>query len=472
MRLRRLVVLFTIISFATVNLQVLSKEIQANINKQTPSKTRNLKGSVFDYKAEFINQEWWENFNDPILIEYILKAASDNNDLKTAGLRVSEAKAILIETLGKEFPIIAAGADYQRNKTSDNIAMGNFKIPSYTQNTFNFPFMMNYELDLWRKNRIRTIGASKQLEATKYDERASYISLTSTVATVYFNLIKTDKLIDIQKQLVELKTNQQDLTLEKYENGLCPLSDYLNSKKQLLEAQNTLADMQKQSGILLNQLSVLVGESVDTSVDLRRNSIDSVDFVKELPDSIKSDIVKRRPDILKAEALLQKYKIDEEIARRDFLPNIDIMGQFGFMANSFSKTFVWDSYTASFGTSLMQTIFSGGQRRARLKAKKFQYQEMLESYQKTILQSFQEINDSFAVLKSDNLKYSNNLDRLNCENENLNLIESKYEAGSISYLDTLEYKVKQLNLQKEIIQSKTDCLVDYLSLYKASGGQL
>jgi NodT family efflux transporter outer membrane factor (OMF) lipoprotein len=470
MLIYRLLAISLVINILFFQYPVFSKQ-----NNQTESSInlqKNLKGTVYDYRDEFINKSWWERFNDPVLIDYILKTSYANNDLKSAGLRVSESSALVMESLGKEFPVVVAGADYQRNKTSDNISMGSFKLPSYTQNTFNLPFMVNYELDLWQKNRLKTIGVTKQLEAARYDERAAYISLTSAVAAVYFNSIKSDKLIEIQKQLVDLKIVQSELVKEKYENGLCPLSEYLTAKKLLLESENTLSDFTKQRGILLNHLAVLTGESVDSVMGLKRSNIDDIDVLKDIPVFLKSDIVKRRPDILKAEALLQKYKIDTELARKDFLPTIDITGQFGFLSNSFAKTFEWDSYTASFGTGMMQTVFSGGQKRARLRAKKFQYEQMLENYQKVLLQSFQEVNDSLAVFKFDNDKLSNNKDRMIFEKDNMDLIDAKFESGAISYLDTLEYKIKLLIIEKELVQSKADCLIDLLSLYKASGGQL
>jgi len=439
---------------------------------ETKKQDKALKGSVTDYRAEFINKDWWNRFNDPVLSEYIFKAANANHDLKMATLRVSETKAIVQQYFGKEFPVVSLGGNVQREKTSDNVSMGNFKLSTYSQSKFNFPLSVNYELDLWQKNREKTLGAAKELEAVKYDERAAYISLTSTVAAVYFNTLMTDKLIELQKQILDLRKEQFELTKEKNTYGLCPLSDVIQSEKTLTEAQTALTDLEKQQSIFMNQLSVLIGESVDNAGSLKRSSLDDIDLIKDIPSSIKSDIVQKRPDILKAEALLQKTKIDVDLARKDFLPSIEITGQYGFLANSLSKTFNSHSYIASVGAGLMQTIFSGGQKIARLKASKFKYEQMIESYQKTILQSFQELNDSLASLKADNTKNDNNISCVNLEKKNLNLINTRYKVGTISYLDSLEYKSKLITLEKEQIQSKTDCLIDSLSLYKAAGGKL
>ena len=97
---------------------------------------------------------------------------------------------------------------------------------------------------------------------------------------------------------------------------------------------------------------------------------------------------------------------------------------------------------------------------------------MLNSYQKTILTSFQEVNDSLASFKFDSKKNNENLDRINLEKDNYVVINNRYAYGAISYLDTLQYKENIYTLEQEQIQSKTDCLIDSLSLYKAAGGSL
>jgi outer membrane protein TolC len=224
--------------------------------------------------------------------------------------------------------------------------------------------------------------------------------------------------------------------------------------------------------LLLNQLAVLTGDSSDNSSSLKRTSVDEIEIVKDLPQKIQSDVVLKRPDILKAEADLQKARIDVSLARKDFLPSFPITGQFGFNSNCFSKAFNWGSYTASVGSGIMQSVFTGWQKTAILKSKKYKYQEMLENYQKTILESFQEVNDSLASLKFDSEKNNNNIQRLKLEKDNMGVINNRYALGAISLLDTLRYKERVYSLEKEQTQSKTDCLVDSLSIYKATGGKL
>lgn len=432
------------------------------------SSAQTLQASAEDSKAQYINKDWWDKFHDPILKGYILKAIKDNYDLKIATLKVEEANAAVQEYFGKEFPGINLGLNFLRNKTSGNISSS----AASTQNTYIAPLSVSYELDLWKKHREATIGKEKELESIKYEEMAAYISLCSTISTVYFNVISTDRQLQIQEELVELRKNILDMIKENNKYGLSPTTDVILADRALTEAQSGLNDLKKRQSILLNQLAVLTGDTSDNSATLKRTSIEEIELIDDLPQNIQSEIVQKRPDILKAEADLQKSRIDVSLARKDFLPSFPIIGQFGFNANSFAKSYNWDSYITSIGGGLAQSVFTGGQKRARLKIKKFQYQEMMENYQKIILKSFQEVNDSLASLKFDSQKNNDNIERINLEKDNLEAIQNRYSLGSISLLELLQYKERIYSLEKDQIQSKTDCLVDSLSLYKAVSGKL
>lgn len=441
-------------------------------NAASKPSSKPLRATVEDYRLQYINKDWWDKFNDPVLKQYILKAVSNNYDLKIISLRVKQAGESARESLGREFPTLDINGDFSRRKTSENVSMGSFKIRSYSQNSYNFPIIANYELDLWLKNRDKTLSMKKQLESAIYDEKTAYIALCSEVAGNYFNLVSTDKQLQLQEEIINLRKEILELTKESYNLGLYSASEVTQADKAYTEAQSVFNDLKKAQAILLNHLAVLTGESSNDSSRLDRESIDRIDLLKSPPESLNSDIVRERPDILKAEAQLQKAKIDVKIARKDFLPEFSIIGQFGFNANSLSKVFNWNSYVSSIGVNLFQGLFSGGQRSARLKLKKYQYDEMLNSYQKTILTSFQEVNDSLASLKFDYIKNNDTIKRIEDEKENFRIINNKYTYGAISYLDTLQYKERLISLEKEQIQNKTLCLIDLLSLYKSAGGKL
>lgn len=433
---------------------------------------KQFKASVSDYKADFINKDWWNKYNDPMLLSYIIKAAGESHDLKIASIRVKEAKALVDQYYGKEFPTISYNTNISRQKTSDTTSMGSLKLHKYSQSSFVFPLVASYELDLWMKNREATEYAAKELQAVKCDEKTAYIIQTSSIAAAYFNLIKFDGLIETQKRLITIKENILAMVKTKQEWGMAAQPEVNNAEKNLIDAKSTLEELQKQQNIFLNQLAVLTGSSVEDTASFKRSTMEDINLPSDIPDNFKSEIILERPDIIKAETKLHKARIEVKLARKEFLPDITISGQYGFNSNSFSKAINSDSYIASIATGIAGKIFTGGARRAKLRGKKLLYEEMLQNYQKTVLTSFQEVNDSLFALNSEKNRNLNSQKRLEIEKRNYYLNTEKYKEGIISLLSLYEAEEKLLNLKKDDIAVKSDLLISSLNIYKAVGGKI
>jgi len=437
-------------------------------SKEKPENTKpspQIEGSVTDYRTEIVNIDWWDNFSDPILSGYISKALQANHDIKIAGLRVSEYKQIVKVSFGKEFPSLGIASDSTVQMYSKNY----IPIFSGTIANYSFPLSASYELDIWKKNRDKTLSEKKQLEAIGYDEKAALISIVSEVASVYLNILKTDKDIKLQKNIVELKKDKLKLLNVRLNEGVATYDEINAGEKALTDANVALNEYEKNLGILKTALAVLTGDSPDNIADLKFGNIDNIDSFYNLTNKVKSDKILKRPDILKAEAQLQKAKIDVNIARKEYLPDITLTGQVGFNSRNIEKLFQDNSFTYGFGGRIAELIFNGGQRKAKLKSKKYLYDQMFENYQKTIITSLKEVNDSLLTVKTSHQKNVDFMKKINLENENLKLTDARYKEGVISYLDTLEPKEKLIVLQKEQLQSKTDYIINNFSLYKALG---
>lgn len=422
---------------------------------------------------EYYNRTWWEKFNDPILVGYIAKAAEKNQDIKMYEYKELENEQWVRVYWGKEFPSISIYPDYNRQRYSGNA----YPYPASTLfqgawNTFKLPLNVSYELDLWLANRRRTQAQAKTKEASTQDKRSTFLSVTSNVATVYFNILKADKLIELQKELINLHEDRHEILKVKYEAGLASNYDVLTAQQNIIDAKNKLNTMDKQRDALLNNLSVLTGETPVGNENLQRSSFDSIELLKDIPDELPSESIMHRPDILKAEALMEKAKIDVNLARKEFLPKISISGFLGYNAINLYDLFDWKSFITGIDTNLYEIIFNAGQRKAKLKATKYQYEQMIQSYQKTYLTSLQELNDSMYALKTDVKTNNENINKIVLENDKLNLVVIRLEKGLLPRLNLVEGQQLVNKLNQDQVQSKTDCLIDTISLYKSVGGKL
>ena len=422
-----------------------------------------LNAGISEYKFEYVNMNWWESFEDDLLKTYITKAIEQNNDLKIATLKVKEYNLLTRMQFANQLPSVTTMPMMGTQKKVDK---------SYYGGSFTFPLLVNYEADIFLKNRDKTRVAKKQFEASKFDERAAYISISSAVASTYFNIVRLDKLIEIQKEIIDYKSQICNLMKKRAEAGLSSTSDTLIADKALVWAETDLIDFEKNRTILLNQLAVLTGESPANIEEIQRITYDDIKFNQGIPNEIPSSVIVKRPDVLKAENQLEKAGLDIKIARKELLPSLNIGGLLMFSASSLSGSLNWQNCLAAMGGGLTFPIFTGGQKITNLKLKKNYYEQILQNYQKTNLVAIQEINDALSNLKLDDEKHKQMLKKLEMEEQDFGYSEKKFGQGTISYLDLIQYKENLLNMNKVVISSHTDKIIDYISLYKATGSKI
>lgn len=427
---------------------------KVKVEKQRKTKWTKLK---ITNKYDFVNLPWWESLNDEYLNGYIQQAVEHNYNLQAASLSVDEYYQGVKAQMANELPSVSAGF-----------------IPGYggTQHDSNgsmfFPIMVNYEADIFLKNHDKTKSSKKTYEASIQDERAAYISVVSAVGTTYFNIIQLDKLIENQKQINKLRKDIYNAMVISNREGITSTSDVVKANKALVAGDASLLDLEKTRIQALNQLAVLIGESPANISSLKRSTYNSIVYKFNAPNEISSDIITQRPDYLKSEIMLQKAGIDVRVAKKEFLPSVNIGGLALFnvlnSSGNMLPNFIW-----GFGGSIFENFFTGGAKMANLRMNKVKYERMLKTYQNTNLVSIQEVNDALYAYKYDNDKYKQNVKNKTLETKDFNLSKKMYEQGVISKLDLNQRQENLLTIDNLVVQSKIGCIVDSIGLYKATG---
>lgn len=425
-------------------------------------KNKLIKSQVTQYRYDYVNTQWWEGFDDAYLTDYISKAIQSNYDLKIATLKVEQYRQLQKLQFASELPTVSGG-----------FAPTGVKLPGVTNTSgvWAFPINVSYEADIFLKNRDKTRSAKKDWEKSQIEERASYITIASAVGTTYFNIIKADKLIELQKEIISSRKQIYELMSERNKAGLTSTADVVRANKSYVSATADLADLEKTRTTLLNALAVLIGESPANSASLKRSAYDDTYLVK-VPESINSEIIDQRPDYLAAEKSVEKAGIDVRVAKKEFLPNINLFGLMAFGSSAFGNVFSWSNVFGVLSASAMADLFAGGRKVANLRLKKNQYEQILQNYYKTNLTAIQEVNDSLVSLKQDDKKYKTNLNVYKMEQKDFGYSTHKYDEGLISYLDLLQRRENLLTLNKLVVTNKLDCNIDYIGLYKATGAKL
>lgn len=437
-----------------INLLILAGSVQA----------KNIEDSTIHY----LNLEYWENYNDEYLNNYLKDLYANNQDLKIAKLNSMQSQDNIKMQFSNQLPYLGFQGRYMWEPHAADQRFGDLLIPSYHQYNLLLPLAMSYEVDIWGKNYLKTKSVKMVDEMIKQDERSAYISITSNFAGDYYNLIKIKQLL---KNMYDIKNIEIDLVNKiekKYANGLASITEVLNEKQELAKIEMDLNLLEKSLDVINNELMVQLGNR-----NQREFNTLSYDDVKifEIPEEIESERIKNRPDLIKTEFYIKKIGIDVKVARREFLPKFILFGQFGFNAYSFSRLFAPNTLLSSIGVLPQVDLFTGGAKKANLNLKKHEYKKALEYYEKTILTSLQELNDALVNAKTCRANYEKDLEKIGLEREKFRLKQRQYEIGTISEFDELVAKKYTLKLEQELVNEKINYIISTINLYKALGGE-
>ncbi len=432
---------------------------------QTFAKTKNIQDNN---DLQYMNLTWWQKFNDQKLNDYLMTIYKNNPDLKIATIKNKQSQQVMKQAFANQLPQLYFNGTMQREFTGSTQRFGDVVIPDYNQAHYILPLTMSYEVDLWGENYLKTKSLKKQIEMTTQDERASYISISSNFASNYYTLVGIDKLIQNQKDLLEIEQNIVNLEEQKYNSGLCPIAEVLSEKQSLTQMQERLNSLEERQDIVVNQLITQLGDRMLTKID--RSNYDSISAIPT-PNEISTEYIGNRPDVQKAELYIQKTGIDIKVARRDFLPKFRVYGQIGFNSYDWCRMFAPHTFLSTAGVAPSLDLFTGGYKKAILKYNKLEYEKALQIYEKAILTSIQELNDAMMSIKTANSNYEKSKERFNLEKEKLDLSNNQYKIGGRAKLDNMKDQQNILIVEEDMVTNNINRVISTINLYKATGGK-
>ena len=408
-----------------------------------------------DYRMAYTNMDWWNKYNDEKLVGYIQELVMNNQDLKIANIRTQEAQEAVKMAVANQLPYIGFEGTAQRTFHSSDNEYGSMMIPSYKQSQFIMPLSASYEIDIWGKNLNNKRSVKKSLAMVKENERAAYISTISNFAADYFNLIKTKKLISNYEKMLEIQTEIAEMTETKYTWGLCSYTEVLSEKQSLSQLKNHLNNLKEFEDLLENQMVVILGSRTPSKIQVS-DWEDVATF--EIPSELNGALIQYRPDYQKMQLNVEKRGYDLKAARASLLPTFTIFGSIGYNAYQTGKMFTPSTFMSSAGITPNIDLFTGGAKMAFFRISKLGLKEALQEYEKVVLTSMQEINDSLTSAKLMRDNYTNGTDIFKNQKHKFELASQKFDIGAMSRLDYLKHEKEMLKVEEEEISSKRQLL--------------
>lgn len=418
-------------------------------------------------RLDYMNMDWWKNYNDEVLIYHFQTLYENNHDLRIAALKTKQAEENIRLAGANQLPQLGFDGSVSRVFRGPRTQFGSVVIPKYIQNEIFLPLNASYEIDIWGQNYLNRKSAKKQAEIAKQQERAAYIYITSSFAADYYNLIKMDELERNLLKIIDLQKNIVSMTEKKYNSGLASINEVLDEKQILVNFEKDLNKLKENKKILNDEAVVLLGLNTDKAIELSDyQSISS----PQTPETLSTTIIQFRPDLISSEDYVKKSGIDVRVARRDFLPKFILYGNLGFNAYKWNRMFAGETFLANAGIAPRWDIFTGGIKMARYRINKYEYKKAVEIYEKTVLTSIQEVNDALAEAKTTKANLIKSDEDYSIEKEKHILAEKQFSIGDSSMLDEMKSEVNLYVAKQRNIAAKIDNVISSISLYNAVGG--
>ena len=417
---------------------------------------------------------WWTEFNDPLLNSLIKRAAESNLDLAVAEARVCEARALLGVTTAEAWPTVNVSDSYSRIRTSENAFAAGRAAPqgggNLEQNLFRTGFDSSWEIDVFGGARRRVEAADAILDASVEDRRSVLVTLLGDVAKNYIDLRGLQRRLAVSQD--NLRAQQETLRLMKvrFEVGLSSDFEVVQAEGQALTSAAQIPALASALKQTVYRLDLLLGAQPGLLWDELAQDTPIPAIPPEAHVGMPAELLRRRPDIRRAERQLAAATAQVGAATADLYPKFSLTGAFGLQSISASDWFTGKSRFWSIGPTISWPMFDAGKIRANIEVRNAQQEQALWLYEKSVLTALQEVESALVNYAYEQTRYRSLLEASAVNRRAVRLANDLYGQGLVAFLNVLDAERTFYTSEIELAQSEANMAVNLVALYKALGG--
>ena len=422
---------------------------------------------------------WWTVFNDPVLDSLVDRAIHTNLELRVAEGRIREARAARGIVAADRLPSIDASASYTRSERSESVppfrsqssggAAGN-AFGDRVQNLFQAGFDAGWELDVFGGVRRDVEAASADVDAVVEDRRAVLVTLLAEVARNYVELRGDQLRMAILKSNLKVERETLDLTRVRFAAGLTNDLDVARAEALVSTTQAQVPVLETSSKQAIHRIGVLLGKYPGSLIPELTKEAPIPLHPPGVPVGLPSDLLRRRPDIRRAERELAAATARIGVATADLFPKFSLTGFFGGRSDAFGDLTAGPGRFWGFGPSVRWPIFAGGRIRANIQAQNARQEQALALYEKAVLTSMEEVENALVAYAQEQERRFLLERSADANLRAVKLANSRYSGGLENFISVLDAQRSLYASQDQLAQSEKTVEVNVIGLYKALGG--
>jgi NodT family efflux transporter outer membrane factor (OMF) lipoprotein len=366
----------------------------------------------------------------------------------------------------KLLPTIDASASVTEINPSNNLG-----IPLWSgfKDGGNAGLSLNFDLDLWGKNRAALRAAKKDAEAAQFEAQEAQLILTTGIASTYADLTALYAQQDSVEKALEIRSKTLELVKQRVDAGLDNNSALRHAEARIPQTKADLAATAE--AIMLNKhaLAALIGQGPDRALKIERPAPGTLQ-AQGLPANASIDLVGRRPDIAASRVRVEAAANRIKEAKASFYPNISISALAGFSSLGLGSLFAGGSAYGAVSPAITLPIFHGGSLQGQYRGRRGQYDEAVANYDGQVIQALRETADAVTSRKMLVDRLGQSRSALASYEDALNLARIRYKQGLSTYLDVLTAEESVVNSRLVVAQLETRAFTLDVQLVRALGG--
>ncbi|WP_336355690.1 efflux transporter outer membrane subunit [Pseudomonas sp. R1-1] len=411
---------------------------------------------------------WWELYGDQQLNGLIEKLNSSNQTVAQSEAQYRQAQALVRSARGAFYPSVDLSLGKTRSSQGTGSSSSSLSSSSSgIRDTYNAELGVSWEADVWGKLRRGLEADEASAQASFADLAAMRLSQQSELVQNYLQL----RVIDQQKRLLEATVaayqRSLQMTQNQYRAGVSGRDAVAQAQTQLKSTQADLVDLIWQRAQFENAIAVLTGQA---PADFSIAEVQTIPKLPQVPVSLPSQLLERRPDIASAERSVIAANANIGVAKAAYYPDLTLSLSGGYSSSTSQNLISLPNRFWSVGPKLALPLFDGGQRSAEVDRTEAVYDQTVAQYRQTVLDGFREVENYLVQLKVYEEEAAVRQEALDAARDSLRLTENQYKAGLIAYIDVVVVQATALSNERSVLNILQSRLIASVQLIAALGG--
>ncbi len=426
--------------------------------------------------------QWWTVFGDPLLASLVDRALASNKSLQVAEARILQARAQRIIASAAGLPTLNATGAYTRLQRSRNAFSSAFAGPGgstgsigtgafgFSGDLFEAGLDASWEIDVFGGVRRAVEAANANLGAAQEDFRDTFVTLLGEVATNYLQLRGNQRRIDVAKENIDIQRKTVELARGRFEAGLGSRLEVAQAEALLATTESQIPPLETTVKQSIHQLGVLLGSEPESLLQELSPPGPLPPEPPHVPVGLPSDLLRRRPDVRRAERQLAAATAQIGLAVADLFPKLSLTGAYGYQSTKISNLFSSGSQFWNIGPSLSVPIFRGGQIRGNIQVQTALQKQALATYENTVLTALRDVENSIVAYAESQASRAALTQAVSASQEATQISQDLYEKGLTDFLNVLQSESALYQAEDRLIQNEQQALTSLVALFKALGG--